>query len=75
VTSNDVIHSFALPECGIKIDALPGRLNQVFAEFIRVGNYTGMCSELCGVGHAKMPINVIAMSNEGYILYNEIFNI
>lgn len=68
VTSNDVIHSFSLPECGIKIDGIPGRLNQVFAHFNKIGYYSGMCSELCGVGHAKMPINVSIMSFEGYLV-------
>jgi len=56
VTSYDVIHSFALPNLGFKIDAIPGRLNK-FPLFIkREGVYYGQCSELCGVNHGFMPI-------------------
>nr|YP_009935172.1 Cox2 [Metschnikowia caudata]QNS23041.1 Cox2 [Metschnikowia caudata]QNS23050.1 Cox2 [Metschnikowia caudata] len=58
VTANDVIHSFAIPSLGIKIDATPGRLNQVSALIQRTGVYYGQCSELCGVNHALMPIKV-----------------
>lgn len=58
VTANDVLHSFAVPSLGIKIDACPGRLNQVSALIQRTGVYYGQCSELCGVNHALMPIKV-----------------
>lgn len=58
VTANDVIHSFAVPSLGIKIDATPGRLNQVSALIQRTGVYYGQCSELCGVNHALMPIKI-----------------
>nr|YP_008475004.1 cytochrome c oxidase subunit 2 [Clavispora lusitaniae]AGS44298.1 cytochrome c oxidase subunit 2 [Clavispora lusitaniae] len=58
VTANDVIHSFTVPSLGIKIDATPGRLNQVSALIQRTGVYYGQCSELCGVNHALMPIKV-----------------
>lgn len=58
VTANDVIHSFAVPSLGLKIDATPGRLNQVSALIQRTGVYYGQCSELCGVNHALMPIKV-----------------
>lgn len=58
VTSNDVIHSFAIPSLGIKIDATPGRLNQVSALIQRTGVYYGQCSELCGINHALMPIKL-----------------
>jgi heme/copper-type cytochrome/quinol oxidase subunit 2 len=66
ITAMDVIHSFSLPECGIKMDGVPGRLNQVYTEFAKIGLYSGMCSELCGVGHSKMPVNVAAISSKGY---------
>jgi len=56
VSSNDVIHSWALPELGIKMDGVPGRLNQIGLKIARPGVYRGMCSELCGVNHAFMPI-------------------
>lgn len=58
ITANDVIHSFALPSLGIKVDATPGRLNQVSALVQRTGVYYGQCSELCGVNHGLMPIKL-----------------
>ena len=58
VTGADVIHSWAVPELGVKIDGCPGRLNQVGLEIARPGVFRGMCSELCGVNHAYMPIVV-----------------
>lgn len=58
ITSADVLHSFALPELGIKIDAIPGRISQT-VNFIRhIGTFYGQCSELCGAAHAFMPIVV-----------------
>jgi len=67
VTSSDVIHSWALPAFGIKIDACPGRLNQVSLYLNRVGYYFGQCSELCGLNHAFMPISVVVTPLEVYI--------
>jgi len=58
VTANDVLHSFALPALGIKIDCVPGRLNQVSTFIKREGVFYGQCSELCGVNHGFMPIVV-----------------
>lgn len=58
ITANDVLHSFAIPSLGIKIDATPGRLNQVSALIQRTGVYYGQCSELCGVNHSLMPIKL-----------------
>jgi len=60
VTSDDVIHSWAVPSLGIKIDAIPGRLNQVFCLVRRAGEFYGQCSELCGIHHGFMPIKIIA---------------
>lgn len=62
VTAADVIHDFAIPSLGIKVDGTPGRLNQVSALIQREGVFYGMCSELCGVGHAQMPIKIEAVS-------------
>jgi heme/copper-type cytochrome/quinol oxidase subunit 2 len=59
VSSLDVIHSFSLPTLGIKIDAIPGRINNVNVNGLTKGLYVGYCSELCGSGHAFMPINLI----------------
>lgn len=56
VTSNDVIHSFAVPSLGIKTDGVPGRINEVPLFIKRKGLYYGQCSELCGINHAFMPI-------------------
>lgn len=58
VTSTDVIHSFALPSLGLKVDALPGRINQLFCNPCRVGIFFGQCSEICGSNHSFMPIRV-----------------
>lgn len=60
-TSADVIHSWALPAAGVKMDAIPGRLNQVNLFFNRPGLFYGQCSELCGVNHGFMPIAVKAL--------------
>lgn len=56
VTSSDVIHSFSLPDFYFKIDGIPGRLNQVYFVPDRLGVFVGYCRELCGAGHAYMPI-------------------
>lgn len=61
VTAADVIHSFAVPSFGIKIDALPGRLNETWFKVTKAGIYYGQCSELCGRDHAFMPIAVRAL--------------
>jgi cytochrome c oxidase subunit 2 len=59
VSTLDVIHSFSLPSLGIKVDAIPGRINNVTLSSVTKGLYVGYCSELCGSGHAFMPINII----------------
>jgi cytochrome c oxidase subunit 2 len=58
VTSADVLHSFAIPRFGIKVDCVPGRINQTFVQPIRLGVYYGQCSEICGANHRFMPISV-----------------
>lgn len=58
VTSIDVIHDFAVPSLGLKIDANPGRLNMLSTIINRNGVFYGMCSELCGVGHSMIPIKI-----------------
>lgn len=65
-TSADVIHSWALPAGGVKMDAVPGRLNQVNLYFNRRGVFYGQCSELCGVNHGFMPICVKAVDPTVY---------
>lgn len=56
VTSSDVIHSFSIPVLGLKIDAIPGRVNQATLFTDRLGIFVGYCTELCGAGHAYMPV-------------------
>ncbi|MBU2350781.1 MAG: cytochrome c oxidase subunit II, partial [Alphaproteobacteria bacterium] len=58
VTAADVIHAVALPAFGLKTDAVPGRTNETWFKADRVGTYYGQCSELCGVDHAFMPIEI-----------------
>lgn len=70
-TSGDVLHSWAVPEMGIKIDAVPGRINDSFSFIQRPGVFYGQCSELCGVGHGFMPIVVEAVSVPSFITWAE----
>jgi cytochrome c oxidase subunit 2 len=65
-TGADVIHSFAVPSFGIKIDAVPGRINETWFKAEREGIYYGQCSELCGKDHAFMPIAVRVVSDTQY---------
>ncbi len=62
VTAEDVIHSFSVPAFGIKIDAVPGRMNQTWFKADRTGTFYGQCSQLCGINHAYMPIEVKVVS-------------
>ena len=66
ITSADVLHSWAVPSFGIKVDACPGRLNQTFVNIKRTGVFYGQCSELCGTNHGFMPICVEAVNLEQY---------
>jgi len=65
-TGADVIHSFAVPSFGIKIDSIPGRVNETWFKAEREGIYHGQCSELCGRDHAFMPITVRVVSEKEY---------
>lgn len=71
VTGGDVLHSFAMPAFGIKIDAVPGRINETWVRITKTGNYYGQCSELCGIGHGFMPIAIKAVSKEDYKTWTE----
>ncbi len=66
VTAADVIHSWTIPAFGVKQDAVPGRVAQLWFEAEQEGIYFGQCSELCGKDHAYMPITVKAVSQEAY---------
>jgi len=69
ITSTDVLHCWALPSFGIKMDACPGRLNQTAMFIKREGVYYGQCSEICGINHGFMPICIEAVSLEDYVTW------
>ena len=66
ITAADVLHNFAVPSFGIRLDAVPGRLNETWFRADREGVYYGQCSELCGNGHPYMPITVRVVSEQQY---------
>src|SRR6476646_5653644 len=70
-TGAEVIHSFAVPAFGIKIDAIPGRINETWFKAEREGTYYGQCSELCGKDHAYMPIVVRVVNDKEYTAWIE----
>lgn len=69
ITASDVLHSWAIPSLGIKLDACPGRLNQTSMFIKREGLFFGQCSEICGINHGFMPIVIEAVSLENYIIW------
>ena len=66
VTSQDVIHSFSVPSFGVKIDAIPGRLNKAWFKAEQEGVFHGQCSNICGINHAFMPIEIHVVSESAY---------
>ncbi|WGS83578.1 MAG: cytochrome c oxidase subunit II [Candidatus Hodgkinia cicadicola] len=66
ITSADVIHAFAVPSLGIKVDAVPGKINSAWIKATRDGIYYGQCSEFCGRGHAYMPIAIRAVDQHSF---------
>src|SRR5690606_26068757 len=66
VTASDVIHAWAVPSFGSKIDAMPGRMNETWFKATETGVFFGQCSELCGLNHAYMPIVVQVVEQEDY---------
>ena len=71
VTGADVIHSFSVPAFGIKIDAIPGRLNETWFQATKVGMYYGQCSQLCGKDHAFMPIAIRVVNDQDFAAWIE----
>lgn len=67
VTGGDVLHSFAVPALSLKVDAVPGRLNQTSFMINREGVFFGQCSEICGANHSFMPIVIEGISLEDYV--------
>jgi len=72
VTSSDVLHAFAMPAFGVKVDAVPGRINETWFNVKKEGIYYGQCSEICGKDHAFMPIAVRVVSKD---IYNQWLNV
>lgn len=72
-SGNDVLHSFAVPSLGIKIDCCPGRLNQVSVLVERAGTYYGQCSEICGIYHGFMPVVIESVSLQEYLSWLDSF--
>lgn len=70
ISSTDVLHSWAVPSFGVKMDACPGKLNQVSLFVERYGSFYGQCSEICGINHSFMPINIhTSKTLAGYKLF------
>ena len=69
VTAADVLHSWAIPAFGVKTDAVPGRLNETWFKAEKTGIYYGMCSELCGVNHQSMPIEIHVVTQEEFDIW------
>ena len=69
VTRRDVIHSWAVPSVGIKVDAVPGRLNRARATWRQTGIFFGQCSEICGINHSHIPIGIAVVSVSDYFKY------
>ena len=63
---SDVIHSWAVPQFGVKMDAIPGRINKTWFKADKEGTYYGQCSQLCGARHAFMPIEVKVVSQSQF---------
>jgi len=70
-TSADVIHDWAIPSLGLKLDAVQGRINESWVHINAEGDYYGMCSELCGVNHGFMPIHIKAVSKDAFAAWVE----
>lgn len=68
ITSMDTLHSFCLPSLGLKVDAIPGRLNKIDIFIYRMGVFYGQCSEICGIGHGFMPICLYAISYLNFLI-------
>nr|QIT06532.1 cytochrome c oxidase subunit 2 [Sminthurides bifidus] len=67
VSSADVLHSWTIPSLGVKVDAIPGRLNQLSFNMNRPGLFYGQCSEICGANHSFMPISIESVNHKDFI--------
>lgn len=75
ISSTDVIHSFSMPAMGLKVDAVPGRINQLFVNPSIVGLFFGQCSEICGSNHSFMPISLKVCSLADFDSLTEEFSL
>jgi len=75
ITSHDVLHSWAVPSFGVKVDAVPGRVNEYFLRIKAEGAYFGQCSEICGVNHAFMPISIRAVDWDSFLFWRQLMSI
>nr|YP_010297274.1 cytochrome c oxidase subunit II [Lamennaisia nobilis]UML36890.1 cytochrome c oxidase subunit II [Lamennaisia sp.] len=75
ISSIDVIHSFAVPSAGVKVDAVPGRINQIMMNLNRPGILYGQCSEICGVNHSFMPIVMEVNELKNFLIWINKMNI
>jgi cytochrome c oxidase subunit 2 len=66
VTASTVLHNFAMPSMGLKMDGVPGRINETWVRITKEGTFYGQCSELCGTGHSYMPIMIQAVSKDDF---------
>nr|AGJ84209.1 cytochrome c oxidase subunit II [Eriosoma sp. 23133] len=73
ISSDDVIHSWTIPSLAIKMDAIPGRMNQINLFMNRPGLYFGQCSEICGINHSFMPIQIESINLNKFIFWIKIF--
>jgi cytochrome c oxidase subunit 2 len=69
ITSRDVLHSWAVPSFGVKLDACPGRVNTTSVCVLRPGIYYGQCSEICGVNHGFMPIHIKVINSRNKTIF------
>ena len=75
ISSNDVLHSWTIPSMGLKVDAIPGRLNQLGLFPYQVGVYFGQCSEICGAKHRFIPIVIEVIELEDWLIFCNQFNL
>lgn len=74
ITAADVIHSWTIPSAGVKVDAVPGRLNQLGFSIRRPGVFYGQCSEICGTNHSFIPIAIESVDTKSFINWTQSFN-
>jgi len=74
VTAADVIHAWTVPALGVKVDAVPGRLNQLRFTINQPGVFYGQCSEICGANHSFMPISIESVNLKSFISWITKFN-